>query len=344
MTQLPISRSGKIADTALVDGFGRPVTYLRLSVTDRCDLRCTYCMPEHQRFMSRREQLSLAELDDLATTFIGLGVRKLRLTGGEPLVRKGILDLIGGLSRHLANGALDEIVLSTNGTHLAEVAADLHAAGVRRVNVSLDTLDPDAYRRLTRGGDIAKVLRGIDAARRAGLAVRLNAVAIRGVIEADLDQLIRFAHARDCALVLIETMPLGDTGVSRLDQFVSLADLRRDLERRWTLEDASSKSGGPARFTRIVETGGLLGFITPLSCNFCTACNRVRVSSAGRLYTCLGSDSWTDLRGPLRGEAGDLAVEDAIRRAIAAKPERHSFEVSAAGVVGIGRHMSVLGG
>jgi len=344
VTELPIARPHPVVTDALVDGFGRRVSYLRLSVTDRCDLRCTYCMPEHQRFLSRREQLSLGELDALATSFIGLGVRKLRLTGGEPLVRKGILELIAGLSRHLANGTLDEIVLSTNGTHLAEAAADLHAAGIRRVNVSLDTLDSEAYRHLTRGGNIVAVLRGIDAARQAGLAVRLNAVAIRGVIEQDIDRLIRFAHERGCTLALIETMPLGDTGISRLDQYLPLDALRRELETRWTFTEASEKSGGPARFVRIAETGGLLGFITPISCNFCAACNRVRVSSAGRLYTCLGSDCWTDLRAPLRKEAGDLSVEDAIRGAIAGKPERHNFALASTGVVGIGRHMSVLGG
>ena len=276
-------------------------------------------------------------------------------SASEPLrrdlqrVREGVArvaseDLIGGLSRHLASGALDEIVLSTNGTRLAQSAAALHEAGVRRVNISLDTLDPDAYRRLTRGGDIAAVLRGIDAAREAGLAVRLNAVAIRGVIEQDIDRLIRFAHARGCALALIETMPLGDTGVSRLDQYLPLDGLRQDLATRWTLTEARERSGGPARFVRVAETGGLLGFITPISCDFCAACNRVRVSSAGRLYTCLGSDTWTDLRAPLRHESGEPCIGDAIRAAIAGKPERHDFALSPAGVVGIGRHMSVLGG
>jgi len=328
----------------LTDGYGRAVTYLRLSVTDRCDLRCTYCMPQHMVFLPRRDLLSLEELDQLASAFVGLGVRKLRLTGGEPLARKGILTLVDRLSRHLGSGALDELTLTTNGSQLASHARALRDSGVRRINVSLDTLDAGQYRDITRGGDIAAVLDGIDAALAAGLKVKLNTVALRGVIEGQADGLIRFAHARGMTLTLIETMPLGETGADRLGQFLSLATFRRELGERWSLTDLAERSGGPAAYVQVAETGGRLGFITPLSCNFCAGCNRVRVSSTGRLYTCMGQEGSVDLRAALRDatQAETLAV--LIAEAIGRKPKGHAFEFAAGRVTGISRHMSTLGG
>ena len=327
----------------LIDGFGRTVTYLRVSVTDRCDLRCVYCMAEHMTFLPKAEVLSLEELDRLATIFVGLGVRKLRLTGGEPLVRKGMMDLVRSLGRHLATGALEELTLTTNGTRLTEFASDLAAAGVRRINVSLDTLKPDLFRRLTRGGDVAKVLAGIGAARDAGLAVKINAVALKDDNAGEIPDLIRWAHGEGHDLTLIETMPLGEIEADRTDQYLSLAQVRRELESFWTLEDLPLSTGGPARYVRIAETGGRLGLITPLSHNFCEACNRVRLTCTGTLHSCLGQDDASDLRAVIRAGASDTDLVEAIRNAVDAKPKGHDFQITRRAPA-VARHMSTTGG
>jgi cyclic pyranopterin phosphate synthase len=328
----------------LIDGFGRRVTYLRLSVTDRCDLRCVYCMAEHMVFLPKAEVLTLEELDRLAGAFIGLGVRKLRITGGEPLVRKGVMGLIEGLGRHLRSGALDELTLTTNGTRLAEFAGPLAEAGVKRVNVSLDTLKPDLFRRLTRGGDLAKVLTGIAAAQAAGLKVKLNAVALKDDNAAELADLIRWAHGEGCDVTLIETMPLGEIDEDRTDQFLSLGQVRRELESFWTLTDIPLTTGGPARYVQVAETGGRLGFITPLSHNFCEACNRVRLTCTGTLHTCLGREDASDLRAVIRAGADDAALADTIRLAVDAKPQGHDFQIARSAAPAVARHMSTTGG
>ncbi|RAK67478.1 GTP 3',8-cyclase MoaA [Phenylobacterium kunshanense] len=327
----------------LVDGFGRTVTYLRLSVTDRCDLRCVYCMAEHMTFLPKAEVLSLEELDRIASAFVGLGTRKLRLTGGEPLVRKGMMDLVRTLGRHLTSGALDELTLTTNGTRLSEFAGELADAGVRRINVSLDTLKPDLFRRLTRGGDVAKVLAGITAAQAAGLSVKINAVALRDDNAGEIPDLIAWAHRTGCDITLIETMPLGEVEADRTDQYLPLSQVRAELASFWTLEDLPLSTGGPARYVRVAETGGRLGFITPLSHNFCESCNRVRLTCTGTLHTCLGQEDATDLRAVLRSGAGDAELTDAIRRAIAGKPKGHDFEI-ARSQPAVARHMSTTGG
>ncbi len=339
-----IAPQGPQGTTApLIDGFGRTVSYLRLSVTDRCDLRCVYCMAEHMVFLPKAEVLTLEELDRIATAFVGLGTRKLRLTGGEPLVRKGMLDLVRNLGRHLKTGALDELTLTTNGTRLTEFAGQLAEAGVRRINVSLDTLKPDLFRKLTRGGDVAKVLAGIAAAQGAGLAVKINTVALKDDNAAEIPDLIRWAHGEGCDLTLIETMPLGEIEADRTDQYLSLKDVRAELESFWTLEDLPLSTGGPARYVRIAETGGRLGLITPLSHNFCELCNRVRLTCTGTLHTCLGQEDETDLRAVLRAGASDAQLEAAIREAIAGKPKGHDFEIARAAPA-VARHMSTTGG
>ncbi len=327
----------------LVDGFGRTVTYLRLSVTDRCDLRCVYCMAEHMTFLPKAEVLSLEELDRIASAFVGLGTRKLRLTGGEPLVRKGMMDLVRSLGRHLRSGALDELTLTTNGTRLTEFAGELAEAGVRRINVSLDTLKPDLFRRLTRGGDVGKVLAGIAAAQAAGLAVKINTVALRDDNAGEIADLIAWAHGQGCDITLIETMPLGEVEADRTDQYLSLREVRAALESFWTLEDLPLSTGGPARYVRVAETGGRLGLITPLSHNFCESCNRVRLTCTGTLHTCLGQEDATDLRAVLRSGAGDAELVDAIRCAIDGKPRGHDFEI-ARRQPAVARHMSTTGG
>jgi cyclic pyranopterin phosphate synthase len=327
----------------LIDGLGRTVSYLRLSVTDRCDLRCVYCMAEHMVFLPKSEVLSLEELDRIASAFIGLGTRKLRLTGGEPLVRKGMMDLVAGLGRHLKSGALEELTLTTNGTRLAEFAGRLVEAGVRRINVSLDTLKPDLFRTLTRGGQLSRVLDGIAAARAAGLAIKINAVALKDDNAAEIPELIRWAHGEGHDLTLIETMPMGEIEVDRTDQYLSLADVRRELESFWTLEDLPFSTGGPARYVRIRETGGRLGLITPLSHNFCETCNRVRLTCTGTLHTCLGQDDATDLRAVLRAGGSDADLVQAIRHGIAGKPRGHDFEI-ARRQPAVARHMSTTGG
>ncbi|WP_374532593.1 GTP 3',8-cyclase MoaA [Phenylobacterium sp.] len=328
----------------LIDGFGRTVSYLRVSVTDRCDLRCVYCMAEHMTFLPKAEVLTLEELDRIASAFVGLGVRKLRLTGGEPLVRKGMMDLIGSLSRHLRSGALDELTLTTNGTRLAQFAGDLARHGVRRVNVSMDTLDPGRFRRLTRGGDLGKVIDGIEAAQAAGLAVKINAVALKDDNAAELPELIAWAHRRGCDMTLIEAMPLGEIEVDRTDQFLSLSEVRAQLESFWTLTDIAHRTGGPARYVRVEETGGRLGFITPLSHNFCESCNRVRLTCTGTLHTCLGREDASDLRAVIRAGATDADLAHAIRLAVDAKPQGHDFRIERAAAPAVARHMSTTGG
>ena len=332
------------ARPALIDGFGRTVTYLRVSVTDRCDLRCVYCMAEHMTFLPKAQVLTLEELDRIASTFVDLGVRKLRLTGGEPLMRKGFMELVLGLSRHLKTGALDELTLTTNGTRLAEFADDLARFGVRRINVSMDTLKPDLFRKLTRGGDIAKVIAGIDAAQAAGITVKINAVALKDDNAAELPGLISWAHARGAEMTLIEAMPMGEIEIDRTDQFLSLKDVRRELESFWTLTDTDHVTGGPAHYVRVAETGGRLGFITPLSHNFCEACNRVRLTCTGTLHTCLGREDASDLRAVLRNGGSDADLADAIRLAVDAKPQGHDFHIGRGEAPSVHRHMSTTGG
>jgi GTP 3',8-cyclase len=331
----------------LIDPFARRISYLRVSVTDRCDFRCVYCMAEHMEFLPKKELLTLEELDRLCTGFVRLGVRKLRITGGEPLVRKGIMAFFRAMSRHLDSGALDELTLTTNGSQLEKYAADLHAAGVRRVNVSLDTLDPERFRAITRWGRFEQVMRGIDAAAAAGLSVKINAVALRGVNCDEIHRFVAWCGERGFDLTFIEVMPMGDLGgEDRLDQYYSLRDLRADLETRWTLTDTPERTGGPARYVRVAETGGRIGFITPLTHNFCESCNRVRLTCTGQLFMCLGQEDEADLRGVLRDNPqNDAAVEDAIRAAIARKPKGHDFDYSRRSVSGqMTRHMSHTGG
>jgi len=328
----------------LTDGFGRQVSYLRLSVTDRCDLRCVYCMAADMEFLPRKDLLSIEEMDRLASAFVRRGIAKIRVTGGEPLVRKGIMDLFGGLARHLAQGTLRELTLTTNGTQLAQHADALFKLGVRRVNVSLDTLDPARFRAITRRGELGTVMEGLAAAQAAGLAVKLNAVALRGITEDEIHDLIAFAHGHAMDLTLIETMPLGDIGADRTGQYLPLDHLRRLIERRWTLSDTPERTGGPARYVRVAETGGRIGFITPLSHSFCESCNRVRVSCTGQLYTCLGQEGAVDLKAPLRGSEGNGALDAAIDSAILAKPRGHDFRIGRDGVPSLARFMSTLGG
>jgi len=330
---------------ALIDPYGRHVSYLRVSVTDRCDFRCSYCMSEHMTFLPKRDLLTLEELDRLCSAFVAKGVRKLRITGGEPLVRKNILWLFQALSRHLKSNALDELTLTTNGSQLPKFAQDLRDAGVRRINVSLDTLRPDRFKAITRWGDLGQVMAGIDAAEKAGLAVKLNAVALKGINEDEIDDLIGFTHGRGFDLTLIETMPMGDIDGDRTDQYLPLSIVRARLMDRWTLEDIPFRTGGPARYVRIKETGGRLGFITPMTHNFCESCNRVRLTCTGTLYMCLGQDDAADLRAPLRAAADDALVAQAIDEAISRKPKGHDFVIDRrTRQPAVARHMSVTGG
>ncbi|MDQ2860789.1 MAG: GTP 3',8-cyclase MoaA [Pseudomonadota bacterium] len=342
--QTPAAARPIQAPGAVIDGHGRQVTYLRLSVTDRCDLRCVYCMAEHMRFLPKAEVLSLEELDRIASVFVGLGVRKLRLTGGEPLVRKGLLTLVESLSRHLKTGALAELTLTTNGTRLAGFAPDLARLGVARINVSMDTLRPDLFERLTRGGDLAQVQAGIVAAEAAGLKVKINVVALARDNAEEIPTLIEWAHARGLAITLIETMPMGDVGEDRTDQFLSLAKVRRDLESFWTLRDVAITTGGPARYVEVIETGGRLGFITPLSHNFCESCNRVRLTCTGTLHTCLGREDATDLRSVIRSGGSDADLANAIAVGVGAKPKGHDFHIERGAAPSVSRHMSTTGG
>jgi GTP 3',8-cyclase len=328
------------------DPFGRAISYLRVSVTDRCDFRCVYCMAEDMSFLPKAEILSLEELDRLCSTFIRLGVRKLRLTGGEPLVRRNIMWLIERLSRHLDTGALDELTLTTNGSQLARYAGQLAACGVRRVNVSVDTLDRQKFAAITRWGRLEQVLTGLEAAKSAGIQVKINAVALKGVNDEEFDRLIGWCGAEGFDLTLIEVMPMGEIGGdARLDQYLPLSLVRADLARRWTLTEIDHRTGGPARYVRVEETGGRLGFITPLTHNFCESCNRVRLTCTGTLYMCLGQEDAADLRAPLRASADDALLEAAIDEAIARKPKGHDFIIDRRHHgPAVSRHMSVTGG
>ncbi len=329
----------------MIDPFGRTVSYLRVSVTDRCDFRCTYCMSEDMTFLPKKDLLTLEELDRLCTAFIAKGVKKLRLTGGEPLVRKNIMHFIRQLSRHLKSGALEELTLTTNGSQLAKYANELFECGVRRINVSIDTLDPAKFKAITRWGDLAQVLEGVDAAQKAGLKVKINAVALKGFNEGEIPALMAWAHGRGMDLTLIETMPMGEISEDRTDQYLPLSQVRESLAKKFTLTESSHRTGGPARYFDVAETGGRLGLITPLTHNFCESCNRVRLTCTGQLYMCLGQDDDADLRAPLRASEGDELLSEAIDAAIGRKPKGHDFVIDRAGAKpAVARHMSLTGG
>jgi len=331
--------------TQLIDPFGRHVSYLRVSVTDRCDFRCVYCMAEDMTFLPKKDLLTLEELDRLCTAFVAKGVRKLRITGGEPLVRKNIMWLFEALSRHLKSGALDELTLTTNGSQLPRFATQLAECGVKRVNVSLDTLVPEKFKEITRWGNFDQVMAGIDAARDAGLHVKINAVALKGVNEHEYDEMIRWAHGLGMDLTLIEAMPMGEIDEDRTDQYLPLSVARARLMDTWTLEDIPYKTGGPARYVEVKETGGKIGFITPMTHNFCESCNRVRVTCTGTLYMCLGQDDAADLRAPLRASESDELLSSAIDEAISRKPMGHDFIIDrTTNRPAVSRHMSVTGG
>jgi GTP 3',8-cyclase len=330
----------------MIDPFGRHISYLRVSVTDRCDFRCVYCMAEDMTFLPKAEVLTLEELERLCSAFVRRGVRKLRLTGGEPLVRKNVMSLVRGLGKHLDSGALEELTLTTNGSQLAKYAKELAAVGVKRINVSLDTLDPAKFRELTRWGDLDQVMRGLDAAQDAGLKIKINAVALRGVNDGEFEQLIRWSHGRGMDITFIEVMPMGEIGSeARLDQYMPLSMARTEIARHFTLDETDYRTGGPARYFNVAETGGRLGFITPLTHNFCESCNRVRLTCTGTLYMCLGQDDAADLRAPLRASESDETLDRAITAAIARKPKGHDFIIDRRHTApAVRRHMSVTGG
>jgi cyclic pyranopterin phosphate synthase len=329
----------------MIDPFGRAITYLRVSVTDRCDLRCVYCMAEDMTFLPKAELLTLEELDRLCSAFVAKGVRKLRLTGGEPLVRRNVMSLVRSLGRHLQSGALDELTLTTNGSQLAKFAGDLKVAGVERINVSLDTLDPVRFRDITRWGKIEPVLEGIEAALAAGLKVKINAVALHDINEDEIEPLMTWAHGKGMDFTLIETMPMGEIDADRMSQYLPLSLVRARLAQKFTLQDSDYQTGGPARYVRVAETGGRLGFITPLTHNFCESCNRVRLTCTGTLYMCLGQDDAADLRKPLRASADDALLHAAIDEAITRKPKGHDFAIDRRRQApAVARHMSVTGG
>lgn len=329
----------------LKDPFGRSVTYLRVSVTDRCDFRCVYCMSEHMTFLPKQELLTLEELDRLCSAFILKGVRRIRITGGEPLVRKNIIWLFRALSRHLAHGTLQELTLTTNASQLSKFAEQLKDCGVKRINISLDTLDPEKFKAITRWGDLKTVLDGILAAERAGLKVKINTVALKGINEEEIRDLISFAHSRNADISLIETMPLGEIDVDRCNQYLPLSKVRKKLEEIWTLENISYTTGGPARYVTIKETGGRVGFITPLTHNFCESCNRVRLTCTGTLFMCLGREDAVDLRTPLRSSNNNNLLNEAIENAIAHKPKGHDFVIDRDHKKpAVKRHMSLTGG
>ena len=345
MRALPAHPENSDTGRALLDPFGRAITYLRVSVTDRCDFRCVYCMSEDMAFLPKRDLLTLEELDRICSTFVAQGVRKLRITGGEPLVRRDIMTLFRSLSRHLDAGDLDELTVTTNGSQLARHARDLAACGVKRINVSLDTLDADKFRRITRWGDLTKVLQGIDAAQEAGLRVKINTVALKGVNEEEIETLLEWAHGRGMDLTLIEVMPLGEIDGQRIDQFLPLSLVRARLASRYTLSDLDDRTGGPARYMRVKETGGRLGFITPMTHNFCESCNRVRLTCTGQLFMCLGQEDAADLRAPVRASECDEPLRQAIVDAIARKPKGHDFIIDRRHArPALSRHMSVTGG
>ena len=329
----------------MIDPFDRQVNYIRISVTDRCDFRCVYCMAENMTFLPKKDLLTLEELDRLSTAFIELGVKKIRLTGGEPLVRRDIMTLFRSLGRHLNGGGLEELTVTTNGSQLERFADELVDAGVRRINVSVDTLDKVNFEKITRWGKYDKVMAGIAAAKAAGLAIKINAVALKGVNDTEFDQMIRWCGEEGYDLTLIETMPLGEIDEDRTDQYLPLSRVRADLETRWTLTDLPDRTGGPARYVRIEETGGKLGFITPLTHNFCESCNRVRITCTGRMYMCLGQEDEADLCTPLRASEGNDLLKQAILEGISRKPKGHDFVIERQGAKpAVSRHMSVTGG
>ncbi|WP_429005059.1 GTP 3',8-cyclase MoaA [Roseixanthobacter psychrophilus] len=329
----------------LVDTFGRAVTYLRVSVTDRCDFRCVYCMSEHMNFLPKQDLLTLEELDRLCSAFVARGVRKLRLTGGEPLVRRDVMTLFRSLSRHLDTGRLEELTLTTNGSQLARYAADLAACGVKRINVSIDTLDAEKFRAITRWGDLGKVLEGVKAAKAAGIHVKINAVALKDVNEHEIASIMEWCHGEGHDLSLIEVMPLGEVGAERVDQYLPLSQVREQLAQRYTLTDIDYRTGGPARYLEVKETGGRLGLITPLTHNFCEGCNRVRVTCTGTLFMCLGQEDAADLRAPLRAALDDAELQAAIDAAIFRKPKGHDFVIDRkTSQPAVHRHMSTTGG
>ncbi len=334
-----------LSTAPMVDPFGRTITYLRLSVTDRCDFRCVYCMSEHMAFLPKRDLLTLEELGRLSEVFMDRGVRKIRLTGGEPLVRRGIMELIATLGKQVEAGRLDELTLTTNGSQLYRFADQLFEAGVRRLNVSLDTLDADRFASITRWGRLAQVLEGIEAARNAGLKIKINTVALKGINDTEIPSMIEWAHGLGMDFTAIEVMPLGEAVENRLDNFLSLTELRETLSETWTLDDLPDRTGGPATYVHIKETGGRMGFITPLTHNFCGGCNRVRISCTGQLFTCLGQTGSSELRAPLRASAENTLLNQAINAAIATKPKGHDFAIDGDTMKGgIGRHMSHTGG
>jgi cyclic pyranopterin phosphate synthase len=327
----------------LVDRFGRHISYLRISVTDRCDFRCVYCMAEDMQFLPKKEILSFAEIETIATAFVTRGVTRLRLTGGEPLVRRDIIELVRSLGRHIGHG-LNELTMTTNGSQLAKHAEALVEAGMRRINVSLDTLDAERFRAITRRGRIEDVLGGIDAAQAAGLKIKINMVAMRGVNDDEIEPMMAWAHGRGMGLTLIEGMPLGEVGIDRVDSYLPLRELRDRLAKRYTLEKLDHRTGGPARYARVAETGGILGFITPMSHNFCESCNRVRLTATGQLFLCLGQEDQVSLRDALR-EGGVEALDAALDQAMLIKPKGHDFVIDRARPEpALGRHMSVTGG
>jgi GTP 3',8-cyclase len=330
----------------IIDPFGRAVTYLRVSVTDRCDFRCVYCMSENMTFLPKAEILSLEELDRVCSAFVDLGVKKLRLTGGEPLVRRNIMSLFRSLSRHLVSGALNELTVTTNGSQLTKYADELADLGVARVNVSLDTLDPHKFSAITRWGRLDQVKAGLAAAKAAGLGVKINTVALKGVNDDEFDKLVSWCGDEGFDLTFIEVMPMGDIGgEDRVDQYLPLSTLRANLSKKWTLEEIDYNTGGPARYTRVRETGGRIGFITPLTHNFCESCNRVRLTCTGTLYMCLGQEDAADLRAPLRASENDAVLTAAIHEAITRKPKGHDFIIDRDhSRPAVSRHMSVTGG
>lgn len=329
----------------LVDPYYRPISYLRVSVTDRCDFRCVYCMAEDMNFLPKKEMLTLEELDRVSSAFIERGVTKLRLTGGEPLVRRNVMQLVHSLSRHLRTGALEELTLTTNGSQLQRYAAELASHGVKRINVSLDTRDAQTFRAITRWGDLRKVLDGVATARQAGLQLKVNMVALKAVNEDEIEDMLKWCHGNGMDLTLIETMPLGEIGTDRTEQYLPLSLVRTRLEERLTLEEIPYKTGGPARYVKVKETGGRLGFITPLTHNFCESCNRVRLTCTGTLYMCLGQEDAADLRTPLRASEGNDLLQSAITEAISRKPRGHDFIIDRRhNRPALARHMSVTGG
>jgi cyclic pyranopterin phosphate synthase len=329
----------------MIDPFGRHITYLRISVTDRCDFRCVYCMPEHMTFLPKADLLTLEELERVSAAFIRKGVERIRLTGGEPLVRRNVISLVENLGARIGSGGLKELTLTTNGSQLSRFAPQLKAAGVERINVSLDTRDPNKFRAITRWGDLNKVMAGIDAARAAGLQVKINTVALRGVNDEEIADMMEWAHGERMDLTLIETMPMGDIDADRVAQYMPLSVVRANLERNYTLIDSDYRTGGPARYVRVCETGGRLGFITPLTHNFCESCNRVRLTCTGTLYMCLGQNDDADLRKPLRASSGDALLDAAIDEAIGRKPKGHDFIIDRRhNRPSVARNMSLTGG